>query len=80
VKCPIVGVPDRVGEAARIFTAVAAREINIDMIVQNVSAVETSRTDISFTLPKTDGPTAMATLNALKDDVGFEQIGLGRYR
>ena len=54
-KITIVGVPDRVGEAARIFTAVAAAEINIDMIVQNVSAVQTSRTDISFTLPKTDG-------------------------
>ena len=50
-KITIVGVPDRVGEAARIFTAVAA-EVNIDMIVQNVSAVQTSRTDISFTLPK----------------------------
>ena len=33
----------------------ADAEINIDMIVQNVSAVQTSRTDISFTLPKTDG-------------------------
>ena len=40
-KITIVGVPDRVGEAARIFTAVAAAEINIDMIVQNVSAVQT---------------------------------------
>ena len=40
-KITIVGVPDRVGEAARIFEAVAATEINIDMIVQNVSAVET---------------------------------------
>ena len=65
-KITIVGVPDRVGEAARIFTAVAETEINIDMIVQNVSAVETSRTDISFTLPKTDGRAAMETLDALK--------------
>ena len=73
-KITIVGVPDRVGEAARIFTAVAAAEINIDMIVQNVSAVLTSRTDISFTLPKTDGPTAMETLDALKADVGFEDV------
>ena len=73
-KITIVGVPDRVGEAARIFEAVAATEINIDMIVQNVSAVETSRTDISFTLPKTDGQAAMATLNALKIDVGFTDV------
>jgi aspartate kinase len=73
-KITIVGVPDRVGEAARIFEAVAATEINIDMIVQNVSAVETSRTDISFTLPKTDGATAIATLNALQDTIGFTDL------
>ena len=73
-KITIVGVPDRVGEAARIFTAVADKEINIDMIVQNVSAVETSRTDISFTLPKTDGQAAMGTLDALKDGVGFNDV------
>ena len=73
-KITIVGVPDRVGEAARIFTAVAAAEINIDMIVQNVSAVQTSRTDISFTLPKTDGLTAMETLDSLKADVGFDDV------
>ena len=73
-KITIVGVPDRVGEAARIFEAVAATEINIDMIVQNVSAVETARTDISFTLPKTDGQAAMATLNALKASVGFADV------
>jgi len=73
-KITIVGVPDRIGEAARIFTAVAEKEINIDMIVQNVSAVETSRTDISFTLPKTDGTAAMETLNGLKGDVGFNDV------
>jgi aspartate kinase len=73
-KITIVGVPDRVGEAARIFEAVAATEINIDMIVQNVSAVQTSRTDISFTLPKTDGATAIATLNALQETIGFTDL------
>ena len=73
-KITIVGVPDRVGEAARIFEAVAATEINIDMIVQNVSAVDTGRTDISFTLPKTDGTAAKAALEALRESVGFEQV------
>jgi aspartate kinase len=73
-KITVVGVPDRVGEAARIFEAVAATEINIDMIVQNVSAVATGRTDISFTLPKTDGTAAKAALEALRESVGFEQI------
>ena len=73
-KITIVGVPDRVGEAARIFEAVAGTEINIDMIVQNVSAVETARTDISFTLPKTDGRAAIATLEALQAEVGFADV------
>ncbi len=59
-KITIVGVPDEPGAAARIFETAAGAEINIDMIVQNVSTEGTGRTDISFTLPKTDGPTAMS--------------------
>ena len=47
--------PDKPGKAAAIFRAVADAEINIDMIVQNVSAAATGLTDISFTLPKTEG-------------------------
>ena len=54
-KITVVGVPDKPGEAAAIFRAVSAAEINIDMIVQNISAAATGRTDISFTLPKSDG-------------------------
>ena len=50
-KVTVVGVPDKVGEAARIFEALADAEVNIDMVVQNVSAVATGHTDISFTLP-----------------------------
>jgi aspartate kinase len=73
-KVTVVGVPDKVGEAARIFQAVAEAEINIDMIVQNVSAVATGLTDISFTLPKTDGQTALKTLDRIKSSVGFESL------
>ncbi|HEU5486920.1 MAG TPA: aspartate kinase, partial [Microlunatus sp.] len=73
-KITLVGVPDRVGEAARIFETVAATEINIDMIVQNVSAVETGKTDISFTLPKSDGQVAIAALQQLQNSVGFADI------
>ncbi len=71
-KITVVGVPDRVGEAARIFRAIAEVGINIDMIVQNVSAVATGRTDISFTLPREDGQRAMSTLLGLQGAVGFE--------
>ena len=73
-KITVVGVPDKVGEAARIFRVIAAAEINIDMIVQNVSAAATGRTDISFTLPREDGHTAMASLGQLQSEVGFESL------
>jgi aspartate kinase len=73
-KITVVGVPDKVGEAARIFRAVAGASINIDMIVQNVSAAATGRTDISFTLPREDGQAAMTTLRALQDEVGFDSL------
>ena len=73
-KITVVGVPDRVGEAARIFSAVAEVGINIDMIVQNVSAVATGRTDISFTLPADDGQRAMDVLNGLQEVVRYEAL------
>ncbi len=73
-KITVVGVPDKVGEAARIFRAIAATEINIDMIVQNVSAAATGRTDISFTLPREDGQAAMTSLGQLQGEVGFESL------
>ncbi len=73
-KITVVGVPDKPGEAAAIFRAVSAAEINIDMIVQNISAAATGRTDISFTLPKTDGQTAMAALDRIRAQVGFNDL------
>jgi len=73
-KITVVDVPDKVGEAARIFRAIADAGINIDMIVQNVSAASTGRTDISFTLPATDGPAGMAALRRLQPEVGFDSL------
>ena len=73
-KITVVGVPDKVGEAARIFDALAKAAINLDMIVQNVSVAATNLTDISFTLPRTDGQTAMAALDALKAEIGFDSL------
>jgi len=73
-KITVVGVPDKVGEAARIFEALAEVEVNLDMVVQNVSAQATGLTDISFTLPRDDGQTAMAALATLQSDVGYERL------
>jgi aspartate kinase len=73
-KITVVGVPDRIGEAAGIFRVIADAGINIDMIVQNVSAVATGRTDISFTLPRDDGQAAMTALRQLQEAIGFESL------
>lgn len=73
-KITILAVPDEPGEAAAIFRAVADAEINIDMIVQNVSTEASGRTDISFTLPKDDGPAAMAALQKVQQGVSFKGL------
>ena len=73
-KITVVGVPDKVGEAARIFEALADSEVNIDMVVQNISAAATGLTDISFTLPRADGQTAMGALARIQDEVGYEKL------
>ena len=73
-KVTIVGVPDRTGVAARIFQALADNDLNIDMIVQNVSAAATGLTDISFTLPKADGAEATTVLKKIQGEVGFVSL------
>jgi aspartate kinase len=73
-KVTVVGVPDKPGEAASIFRAIADAEINIDMVVQNVSAAATGLTDISFTLPKTEGRKAIDALEKAKSVIGFESL------
>ncbi|MEO6510317.1 MAG: aspartate kinase [Nocardioides sp.] len=73
-KITVVGVPDKVGEAARIFEALATGEVNIDMVVQNISAAATGLTDISFTLPREDGQAAMGALARIQDEVGYDKL------
>ncbi|WP_263731383.1 aspartate kinase [Cellulomonas sp. SG140] len=73
-KITVVGVPDVPGKAAKIFTVVAGAGVNIDMIVQNVSAARTGLTDISFTLPATDGTVAMAALAEHQPEIGYASL------
>ena len=73
-KITIVGVPDRAGVAARIFQSIADADINIDMIVQNVSAAVTGLTDISFTLPRAEGSRATGIVQKLQGEIGFQSI------
>jgi aspartate kinase len=73
-KITVVGVPDKVGAAAGIFGIVAEAGVNIDMIVQNVSAIATGRTDISFTLPGAEGQKTLETLRAAQEMIGFQEL------
>ena len=73
-KITVVGVPDKVGVAARVFEALAEAQVNLDMIVQNISAAATNLTDISFTLPRTDGQGAMSALAQLQGEIGYERL------
>ncbi len=73
-KITVVGVADKPGEAAAIFKALATAGINVDMIVQNVSAASTGRTDLTFTCPQGSAQTAMKALDAQKGTIGFESL------
>jgi aspartate kinase len=67
-KITLFGVPDRPGIAARLFRQLADKDVNVDMIVQNVSTG--GHTDISFTVPKEDLDTSLATVEALAAELG----------
>ena len=71
-KITVGGVPDRPGVAAKLFRELADRGINIDMIVQNISAK--GITDISFTVAKTDLASASETCDRVKDEIGATEV------
>jgi aspartate kinase len=70
-KVTVVGCPDKPGVAAAVFRAVADADVNLDMIVQVGSLAGSGHTDISFTLPKTDGRTALGALEKVRAQIGF---------
>ncbi len=71
-KIVISGVRDEPGRAAALFEILASAEVNIEMIVQNVSAA--GLTDITFTLPMTHGDAALTALRENKELIGFETL------
>ena len=71
-KISILRVPDRPGIAARVFGAIAASNIVVDMIVQNIS--QDGYTDMSFTLPRGDHARAIAELNEVVREIGARGI------
>jgi len=75
-KVTIHDLPDKVGEAARVFTALAQANVNIDLIIQNVSAHGAA--DISFTAAEDDLSKIEAVLDGLKKELGFSSIDTDR--
>src|SRR5437899_12776564 len=71
-KISILRVPDRPGIAARVFGAISARSIVVDMIVQNIS--QDGYTDMSFTLPRGDHARAVAELAEVVREIGARGI------
>jgi len=74
-KVTLVGVPDKPGIAARIFKAIGDANVNVDMIVQNIShGSGAPATDLSFTVDKPELLKAQKVIGALKPEVGFGQV------
>jgi aspartate kinase len=67
-KVTVTGVPDKPGLAAKLFRGLADRNINVDMIVQNISLHGT--TDISFTIPESDLAASTEVSEQLVADLG----------
>jgi len=72
-KLTLVGVPDKPGIAASIFGPLAEKAVNVDMIVQNISAADQT-TDMTFTLPRGDLAHAIEVLEATRDELKFKEI------
>ncbi|MGO1184079.1 MAG: aspartate kinase [Micrococcaceae bacterium] len=77
-KVTVAGVPDVPGKAAAIFNVIADSKANIDMIVQNVSRLESGVTDITFTVPLSEGRSALDALRAHQEEIGFQDLELDK--
>jgi aspartate kinase len=73
-KITIIGVPDKPGIAARIFGAVAEAQINVDMIIQNIS--QAAMTDLSFTVPRADLRKAVPIIEAVAKDIEAKSVSV----
>lgn len=72
-KVTLSGVPDKPGQAAQIFSALADHSINVDMIVQS-SSINEGSTDITFTIPETDLKLAERTIKKTQEKIGFKKF------
>ena len=72
-KITLLGIPDKPGVAAKIFGSLANEDINVDMIVQNISS-DGKYSDLTFTVPQTDLFKAKKCINRIKDDIKVKNI------
>ena len=72
-KLTVVGLPDKPGQASKLFSSLGERAINVDMIVQSSSA-DRNATDLSFTVPKSELNESLKVMNSLQKEIGFETI------
>jgi aspartate kinase len=71
-KVTLTAVPDQMGVAAAIFTALADKVINVDMIIQNVS--QQGFTDVSFTVPLTELRKTIEVMKDLKEQLRYKEM------
>jgi aspartate kinase len=71
-KVTVAGVPDQPGVAGRLFRALAERNVNVDLIVQNTS--EQGHTDISFTVPRGEAETSQVVCEGLAAEIGATHV------
>ncbi|MCL4455900.1 MAG: aspartate kinase [Nitrospirae bacterium] len=74
-KVTVMGVPDKPGIAAKLFKGIAGANIVVDMIVQNISG-DGKATDISFTVPKTDGKKTLKLTEDIAKELGAGGVDL----
>jgi aspartate kinase len=72
-KITLTAVPDRPGAVAAIFSPLAAANINVDMIIQNI-AHDTGSTDVTFTVPGAELVRALDVLTKGKDAIGYSDM------
>jgi aspartate kinase len=70
----LVSVEDRPGVVAKIFRKLADENISVDMIIQNAAVDAEGRTDVTFTVAKTDMPETQAIMDALVKEVGARGV------
>ncbi len=73
-KITLTNVPDQPGAVAAIFEPLAAANINVDMIIQNIAHGTGSSTDVTFTVPAADLPRSIEALNQARGIIGFDEL------